>query len=317
MLAQTPQHKQRVFHSISCYLHRLNCPPLPPPLPVISPHNLDPRSAYRLLGLSPRTTGADDVIDGFVTGSRSAQQLTEPPRTDPDTNPSSPNRYPPLPPTLTTEHENKNRGLYGFDVRGRLRMQYWSSILGILCKIIGAEVIVTAVPSTGSIASSSEQLDRFLQAKSPRCGINFMAHSMGGLDCRHLIMPLNPVEYTLLSLTTIATPHRGSPFMDWCKEYPRTAAERIDFSQDDARPGVSLHKYTGSSSRSTWTSPASESIQIGLRHQKLTVPGLANRHMQDQRYQAKYHGWESCLAGLLSHYKQTAPMTEDSSVCRI
>ncbi|KAF8265420.1 hypothetical protein EI94DRAFT_1804434 [Lactarius quietus] len=233
----------------------------PPQLPTITFPS--PVISRGLLGLSPRTTGADDVIDGFVTasgqlwawwpthlspvfnpGSRSAQQLTEPPRTDPDTNPSSPNRYPPLPPTLTTEHENKNRGaihrlmqspvlydplwapwfpivlchgLYGFDVRGRLRMQYWSSILGILCKIIGAEVIVTAVPSTGSIASSSEQLDRFLQAKSPRCGINFMAHSMGGLDCRHLIMPLNPVEYTLLSLTTIATPHRGSPFMDWCK----------------------------------------------------------------------------------------------------
>jgi len=96
-------------------------------------------------------------------------------------------------------------------------MQYWSSILGILRKIVGAEVIVTAVPGTGSIASRAEQLDRFLQAKAPGRGINFMAHSMGGLDCRHLITHLKPVEYTPLSLTTIATPHRGSPFMDWCK----------------------------------------------------------------------------------------------------
>ena len=96
-------------------------------------------------------------------------------------------------------------------------MQYWSTILGILRKIVGAEVIVTAVPGTGSIASRAEQLDRFLQAKVPGRGINFMAHSMGGLDCRHLITHLKPVEYTPLSLTTIATPHRGSPFMDWCK----------------------------------------------------------------------------------------------------
>lgn len=110
-------------------------------------------------------------------------------------------------------------GLYGFDVRGppSLRMQYWSTILGILRKIVGAEVIVTAVPGTGSIASRAEQLDRFLQVKAPGRGINFMAHSMGGLDCRHLITHLKPVEYTPLSLTTIATPHRGSPFMDWCK----------------------------------------------------------------------------------------------------
>ncbi|KAF8256775.1 hypothetical protein EI94DRAFT_1820381 [Lactarius quietus] len=247
MLAQTPQR----------YLHRLNRPPLPPPLPVIS---------HGLLGPSPRTTGADDVLDGFVTGtiwatvgsvahtplsifnpgSRSAQQLTEPPRTDPNTNPPSPNRYPPLPPTLTTEHENENHGaihrlmqspvlydplwapwfpiilclgLYGFNVHRppSLHMQYWSSILGILRKIVSTKVIVTVVPGTGSIASSSEQLDRFLQAKAPRHGINFMAHLMGGLDCRHLITPLKLVKYTPLSLTTIATPHRGSPFMDWCK----------------------------------------------------------------------------------------------------
>jgi triacylglycerol lipase len=113
-------------------------------------------------------------------------------------------------------------GLYGFDVRGpssfpSLRMHYWSTILGILRKTVGAEVIVTAVPGTGSITSRADQLDRFLQNKALGRGINFMAHSMGGLDCRHLITHLKPVDYTPLSLTTIATPHRGSPFMDWCK----------------------------------------------------------------------------------------------------
>ena len=96
-------------------------------------------------------------------------------------------------------------------------MHYWSSILGILRKTVGAEVIVTSVPGTGSIASRAEQLDRFLQIKAFGRGINFMAHSMGGLDCRHLITHLKPADYTPLSLTTIATPHRGSPFMDWCQ----------------------------------------------------------------------------------------------------
>lgn len=96
-------------------------------------------------------------------------------------------------------------------------MHYWSSILGILRKTVGAEVIVTAVPGTGSITSRAEQLDRFLQIKGLGRGLNLMAHSMGGLDCRHLITHLNPVDYSPLSLTTIATPHRGSPFMDWCQ----------------------------------------------------------------------------------------------------
>lgn len=69
---------------------------------------------------------------------------------------------------------------------------------------------------TGSIASRAENLDRILQHKARGRGINLMAHSMGGLDCRHLITHVQPTEYVPLSLTSISTPHRGSPFMDWC-----------------------------------------------------------------------------------------------------
>ena len=57
------------------------------------------------------------------------------------------------------------------------------------------KVIVTAVPGTGSIVSRAEQFDRLLQAKAPGRGINFIGR-------------IHP------SLTTIATPHYGSPFMD-------------------------------------------------------------------------------------------------------
>jgi triacylglycerol esterase/lipase EstA (alpha/beta hydrolase family) len=69
---------------------------------------------------------------------------------------------------------------------------------------------------TGSIISRAITLDQQLQTKAHGRGINFLAHSMGGLDCRHLITHIKPAEYTPLSLTTISTPHRGSPFMDWC-----------------------------------------------------------------------------------------------------
>jgi triacylglycerol lipase len=47
-------------------------------------------------------------------------------------------------------------------------------------------------------------------------GVNLMAHSMGGLDCRYLISKVRHEKYTPLLLTTISTPHYGSPFMDWC-----------------------------------------------------------------------------------------------------
>lgn len=45
-----------------------------------------------------------------------------------------------------------------------------------------------------------------------------LAHSMGGLDSRYLITHLRPTDYAPLSLTSVSTPHRGSPFMDWCVE---------------------------------------------------------------------------------------------------
>ncbi|KAF9649780.1 alpha/beta-hydrolase [Thelephora ganbajun] len=114
-------------------------------------------------------------------------------------------------------------GLYGFDVRGpasfpRLQQHYWHNILSILRGRVGAEVIVTSVPSTGSIASRATTLHNFLQSKAIGRGVNFIGHSMGGLDCRHLISHFNPTEYSPLSLTTVGTPHRGSPFMDWCQE---------------------------------------------------------------------------------------------------
>jgi len=49
--------------------------------------------------------------------------------------------------------------------------------------------------------------------------VNFLAHSMGGLDCRHLITHINPTHYRPISLTTLSTPHRGSSFMDFCRDY--------------------------------------------------------------------------------------------------
>ncbi|KAI0783429.1 Alpha/Beta hydrolase protein [Abortiporus biennis] len=114
-------------------------------------------------------------------------------------------------------------GLYGFDVRGpesfpMFRQHYWANVLNVLRKKVGAEVIVTGVPGTGSIASRSESMDKLLKERARGREVNFMAHSMGGLDCRYLITHIKPTEYTPVSLTTIGTPHRGSPFMDWCME---------------------------------------------------------------------------------------------------
>jgi triacylglycerol lipase len=80
-----------------------------------------------------------------------------------------------------------------------------------------------------SIVDRAQELDRALSARVYGRGVNQMAHSMGGLDCRYLISKVRPEEYTPLSLTTISTPHHGSPFMDWCAVrasamYPRACS---------------------------------------------------------------------------------------------
>ena len=114
-------------------------------------------------------------------------------------------------------------GLFGFDVRGPfwgMEFHYWSTTLEVLRKHAKADVYVFAVPPTGSIAERAESLHNFLC--DPKNGlkgqkINFIGHSMGGLDVRHLITTIrpDPSDYIPVSLTTLATPHRGSPVMDW------------------------------------------------------------------------------------------------------
>ncbi|KAA1099894.1 hypothetical protein PGT21_024073 [Puccinia graminis f. sp. tritici] len=117
-------------------------------------------------------------------------------------------------------------GLYGFAVRGpssfpRFQIHYWGKLLEILRSRLGVKVIVGKVPPTGTIEERAVELDKLLQSlpntarRPPK--YNFIAHSMGGLDARYLISHLNPQTYTPISLTTICTPHRGSPFMDWCR----------------------------------------------------------------------------------------------------
>lgn len=45
-----------------------------------------------------------------------------------------------------------------------------------------------------------------------------MVVDQGGLDCRYLISHIPDRPYKVNSLTTISTPHRGSPVMDWFRD---------------------------------------------------------------------------------------------------
>ncbi|SJX63775.1 related to TGL2-triacylglycerol lipase [Sporisorium reilianum f. sp. reilianum] len=134
-------------------------------------------------------------------------------------------------------------GLYGFDVRGPflgLEIHYWAQTLDILRKKMGVDVLVHGVPPTGSIQERAESLHKFLtsdEADVRGKKLNFVAHSMGGLDVRHLLTHIRPKpeEYTPVSLTTISTPHRGSPFMDWCNANIGIGNDYIEQAIQEAR----------------------------------------------------------------------------------
>jgi triacylglycerol lipase len=77
----------------------------------------------------------------------------------------------------------------------------------------GYRALYPLVTPTGGIVERAQQLrDQILRwTDGP---FNLIAHSMGGLDARYLVTHLGMAD-RVKSLTTIATPHRGSPLADW------------------------------------------------------------------------------------------------------
>ncbi|KAI9644062.1 lipase 2 [Ciborinia camelliae] len=111
-------------------------------------------------------------------------------------------------------------GLFGFDefrIAGTLlpAVQYWRGITDAL-RAKEIEVIIASVPASGSIEERAAALGQDIAAKANGKSVNIIAHSMGGLDARFMISRLQPQNVEVLSLTTIATPHRGSAFADYC-----------------------------------------------------------------------------------------------------
>ena len=69
-----------------------------------------------------------------------------------------------------------------------------------------------ALNPAGSVAERAQDLKNYLESNADVAGkkVHIIAHSMGGLDSRFMISKLDMAE-RVLSLTTIATPHHGSP----------------------------------------------------------------------------------------------------------
>ena len=106
-----------------------------------------------------------------------------------------------------------HHGLLGFDQI--LGYEYFYKIPELL-RSHGVIVETTRVPPINTIARRAHvlaaEIDRILDL-TKAAKINVIAHSMGGLDVRYLISSMGYGD-RIASVTTLSTPHRGSPIAD-------------------------------------------------------------------------------------------------------
>lgn len=104
-------------------------------------------------------------------------------------------------------------GLLGFDELriGRLRTDYFRGVAARLERE-GFVVHRCRVAKTASIADRAEELAAFVR-ELPAPRVNLVAHSMGGLDARWALAHLG-LAGKVASLTTVGTPHLGTPLAD-------------------------------------------------------------------------------------------------------
>jgi triacylglycerol lipase len=107
-------------------------------------------------------------------------------------------------------------GLLGFDRLGVGPVTLASYFPGIpqYLRQAGNRVLIPRLSPTSGVAVRGEQLRAFIDRESPGDPVHIIAHSMGGLDARYMISRLQ-MGGRVLTLTTIATPHRGTPVADW------------------------------------------------------------------------------------------------------
>jgi triacylglycerol lipase len=101
-------------------------------------------------------------------------------------------------------------------------LDFFHYFRGIRTRLIkdGFSVYHSSVPWAASVDKRAEQLRRNVTAVLERSGtekVNIIAHSMGGLDARHMLFNdrnEGKVHEKIASVTTIGTPHLGTSFAD-------------------------------------------------------------------------------------------------------
>lgn len=98
-----------------------------------------------------------------------------------------------------------------------LGIDYFRGLQAHVAEASGHAVLFPEVPPIGTCEDRARVLADAIQRAYPDGAVHIIAHSMGGLDSRTLIARnlqglSNPGR--VASLTTVSTPHRGSPVAD-------------------------------------------------------------------------------------------------------
>ncbi len=89
---------------------------------------------------------------------------------------------------------------------------YFNGVLDFY-KATNTPVTIMEMPAGSSIGEGAAVLKDFLDTEFPHTKVNLIAHSLGGLNSRYAASILKSNK--IASITTIATPHYGSPLALW------------------------------------------------------------------------------------------------------
>ena len=123
--------------------------------------------------------------------------------------------------------------VHGLGMKDTFFLRSWGRIDRIL-RGEGYTVYKSRVDGFGTVAGNAAQLKAEIEAVLRETGagkVNLIAHSKGGLDAKYMIQQLQMAD-KVASLTTLCTPHRGSPIASFILRFPRWAVKYVAFWVD-------------------------------------------------------------------------------------
>jgi len=104
----------------------------------------------------------------------------------------------------------------------------------------GFEVFTPEVDALGTVERRAEQLDQRIPTSGQR--VHIIGHSGGGLDARFLVSSGGRNQaHRVASITTICTPHRGTPIADVAAGVSGRALRALFPRVDEAVRGFEPH----------------------------------------------------------------------------